>query len=77
MYSLRLQVLVFMQTKITFTSVYCLNSYNWPFEGNHNADMALGENEFDAPDIGERLRFCTQILLHENFNRLGYLNSVI
>ena len=21
-------------------------SYNWPFEGNHNADVALGENEF-------------------------------
>ena len=24
-----------------------LNSYNWPFEGKHNVDMALHENEFD------------------------------
>lgn len=21
----------------------------WPFEGNHYADVALGENEFDTP----------------------------
>lgn len=27
----------------------------WPFEGNHNADMSLGENEFDTPDVGELL----------------------
>jgi len=27
--------------------LHCLNSYNWPFEGKHNADMTLSENEFD------------------------------
>jgi len=32
-----------MQTKTTLT----LNSYKWPFEGKHNADVALSENEFD------------------------------
>ena len=26
------------------------HSYNWPFEGNHNADMPPSENEFDNPD---------------------------
>jgi len=35
-----------MRTKTTFK---CLNSYNWLFEGKHNADMTLGENEFDIP----------------------------
>jgi len=25
--------------------------YNWPFEGNENADMALSENEFDTPAL--------------------------
>ena len=34
---------------IYFTfQLYCLNSYNWPFEGNHNTDVALGKNEFDT-----------------------------
>jgi len=28
-----------------------LYSYHWPFEGNHNADMAFSENEFDTPAI--------------------------
>jgi len=28
--------------------LHCLNSYNWPLEGKHNADMALNENEFDT-----------------------------
>lgn len=23
----------------------------WPFEGNHYADVALGENEFDTPGV--------------------------
>jgi len=45
MYSVCLQVFAAMQTKTTFT--LRLNSYNWPFEGKHNADMALSENEFD------------------------------
>jgi len=27
--------------------LHCLNSYNWPFEGKDNADMALSEKEFD------------------------------
>jgi len=48
MYSLCLQVFAVMQTKTTFT---CLNSYNWLFEGKHNADMALCENEFDSPAV--------------------------
>ena len=25
--------------------------YIWPFEGNHEADVAPGENEFDTPGI--------------------------
>jgi len=25
-------------------------SYNRPFEGNHNADLAHSENKFDTPD---------------------------
>jgi len=25
-----------------------INSYNWTFQGNRNADMALSENEFDT-----------------------------
>ena len=29
------------------TYLHCLNSYNWPFEGKHNADVVLSENEFD------------------------------
>jgi len=29
------------------THLHCLNSYNYPFDGKHNADMALSENEFD------------------------------
>jgi len=28
-----------------------VNCYNWPFEDNHNADMALSENKFDTPDL--------------------------
>ena len=35
----------------------CLNSYNWPFEGNHNADMALSENEFDTPAVEYRHKY--------------------
>jgi len=27
--------------------LHCLNRYNWPCEGKHNADMALSENVFD------------------------------
>jgi len=46
MYSACLQVFAVTQTKTTFT---CFNSYNWVFEGKHNADMALSENEFDNP----------------------------
>jgi len=26
-------------------------SYNRPFEGSHEADVALGENEFDTPGL--------------------------
>lgn len=26
-------------------------SYNWPFEGHGNADVALGENESDCPKL--------------------------
>jgi len=26
-------------------------SYNWPFEGRHDAGVALGENECDGPDL--------------------------
>jgi len=29
------------------THLHCLNRYKWPFEGKHDADMALSENEFD------------------------------
>ena len=25
--------------------------YIWPFEGNHKADVAPGENELDTPDL--------------------------
>ncbi len=25
--------------------------YNRPFESNHNADVALGKNEFDTPGL--------------------------
>jgi len=39
-------VFAVMQTK---PHLHYLNSYNWPFEGKHNADMALSENEFDNP----------------------------
>jgi len=53
MYSLGLQVFAVMQTKTTFT---CLNSYNWLFEGKHNADMALCENEFDSPSVQQNER---------------------
>jgi len=27
--------------------LHCFNSYNWPFEDKHSADIALSENEFD------------------------------
>lgn len=30
--------------------------YNRPFEGNHNADVALDENEFDTPALKEVIR---------------------
>ena len=35
----------------TMFAGYCghaekINSYNWTFQGNRNADMALSENEF-------------------------------
>ena len=33
-----------------------LRSYIWPFEGNHWADVALGENEFDTPDLETEVR---------------------
>ncbi len=26
-------------------------SYNRPFDGSHNVEVALSENEFDTPDI--------------------------
>jgi len=53
MYSLCLQEFAVMQTKTTFA---CLNSYNWLFEGKHNADMALCENEFDSPSVQQNER---------------------
>jgi len=53
MYSLCLQVVAVMQTKSTFA---CLNNYNWLFEGKHNADMALCENEFDSPAVQQNER---------------------
>lgn len=28
-------------------------SYNRPFEGSHNAEVALSENEFDTPALNE------------------------
>jgi len=30
------------------------HSYIWPFEGNHYTDVALGENEFDTPELKVR-----------------------
>ena len=30
---------------VTFIQSY---SYNWPFKGNHNVDVAWAENEFDT-----------------------------
>ena len=53
MYSLCLQVFVVMQTKTIST---CLNSYNWLFEGIHNAHMALCENAFDSPAVQQNER---------------------
>jgi len=53
MYSLCLQVVAAMQTKTTIT---CLNSYNWLFEGRHYADMALCGNEFDSPAVQQNER---------------------
>ena len=35
------------------THLHRLNSYNWPFEGKHNADMALSENAFDIPALSD------------------------
>ena len=29
--------------------MYTVLKLFWPFEGNHEADVAPGENEFDAP----------------------------
>ena len=31
-------------------------SYNRPFEGNHNAYVARGENEFETPALGRPAR---------------------
>jgi len=31
--------------------MFVVNCYNWPFEGNDNADTALSENEFDTPVV--------------------------
>jgi len=38
---------MFLQSSRQKTHLHCLNSYKWPFEGKHNADMALSEKEFD------------------------------
>jgi len=63
MYSLCLQVFAVVQTKNTFTY---LNSNNRLFQGKHNADMALSENEFDSPAVQQ----------NERRSRLGlYLTS--
>jgi len=29
-------------------------SYNWPFQGNYNVDMALIANEFDSSAVVEK-----------------------
>jgi len=65
MYSLCLQVFAVMQTK---PHLRCLNSYNWLFEGKHNADMALSENEFDTPAVHQnerRSRFALYLISSE------------
>lgn len=33
---------------VTFIQSY---SYNRPFKGKHNVDVARAENEFDTPDV--------------------------
>ncbi len=33
---------------VTFVQSY---SYNRPFDGSHNVEVALSENEFDTPDL--------------------------
>jgi len=49
-----MHILVSMCRNIfTMFAGYCghaekINSYNWTFQGNRNADMALSENEFDT-----------------------------
>ena len=32
-------------------------NYIWPFEGNREADVAPGENEFDTPALDECVFF--------------------
>ena len=52
-------------------------SYNWPFEGNHNADMALSEKGFGTPGLKERqqgrlhrIQSCQRRIKH-NVKRYG------
>ncbi len=39
---------------VTFVQSY---SYNRPFDGSHNVEVALGENEFDTPAIAYTFAF--------------------
>ena len=42
--------------------IYTVLKLFWPFEGNHKADVAPGENEFDSPGL-----LCCAFLLYMLF----------
>ena len=50
------------------TTPYQLRSwdYIWPFEGNLEADVAAGENEFDTPGLDARRKWYIFRMLKDN-----------
>ncbi len=51
---------------VTFVQCYC---YNRPFDGSHNVEVALSENEFDTPALRHSEKEKNAKVLHGRYGK--------